>query len=83
MSPKGLLFVKVHKCNSSTGAGVTLRIRDGLSRRLTHLNNETNPVNCFAQYKHAHAKKLNLSKRDPSQSFLWSIVREPAQRALR
>eukprot|EP00985_Skeletonema_marinoi_P012851 scaffold6280_cov127-Skeletonema_marinoi.AAC.4 len=82
-SPKGLLFVKVHKSGSSTGAGVTLRIRDGLSRRLTHLNNETAPVNCFAHYNHATASELGFEKRDPSQSFLWSIVREPAQRTLR
>ena len=81
-SPKGLLFVKVHKSGSSTGAGVTLRIRDGLSRRLTHLN-ETAPANCFAHYNHATARELRFEKRDPSQSFLWSIVREPAQRTLR
>ena len=81
-SPKGLLFVKVHKSGSSTGAGVTLRIRDGLSRRLAHLN-ETAPANCFAQYNHATARELRFQKRDPSQSFLWSIVREPAQRTLR
>jgi len=57
---------------------VTLRIRDGLSRRLTHLN-ETAPGNCFAHYNHATASELRFEKRDPSQSFLWSIVREPAQ----
>eukprot|EP00984_Skeletonema_dohrnii_P026169 scaffold15472_cov138-Skeletonema_dohrnii-CCMP3373.AAC.2 len=80
-SPKGLLFVKSKKSGSSTGAGVTLRIRDGLSRRLTHLN-ETAPDNCFAHYNHATARELGFEKRDPSQSFLWSIVREPAQRTL-
>jgi hypothetical protein len=81
-SPKGLLFVKSKKSGSSTGAGVTLRIRDGLSRRLTHLN-ETAPANCFAHYNHATARELRFEKRDPLQSFLWSIVREPAQRTLR
>ena len=81
-SPKGLLFVKSKKSGSSTVAGVTLRIRDGLSRRLTHLN-ETAPGNCFAHYNHATASDLRFEKRDPSQSFLWSIVREPAQRTLR
>jgi len=84
-SPKGLLFVKVHKCSSSTGAGVTLRIQDGLSKRLNQPNqNQTADAHgtCFAHYNHATARELRFEKRDPSQSFLWSIVREPAQRTL-
>ena len=82
VSPKGLLFVKPMKVGSSTAAGVTLRIRDGLSRRLNHLD-ENAPSDCFAHVHHAIARNLNYQKRDPSQSFLWSIVREPAQRTLR
>lgn len=83
-SPKGLLFVKVHKCSSSTGAGVTLRIQDGLSKRLHHPNqNQTTNMTCFAHYDHATAQELRFQERDPTQSFLWSFVREPAQRALR
>ena len=81
-SPKGLFFVKLKKTGSSTGAGVTLRIRDNLSRRLGQLN-QTAPSSCFAHYNHAAARELKFQKRDPSQSFLWSIVREPAQRTLR
>lgn len=81
-SPKGLLFVKPNKAGSSTAAGVTLRIRDGLSRRLNHLD-ENAPSDCFAHVHHAFARNLNYQKRDPSKSFLWSIVREPAQRTLR
>ena len=81
-NPKGLLFVKAKKTGSSTAAGVTLRIRDGLSNRLNHLYQNA-PANCFARYRHAFASQLNFQKRDPSQSFLWSIVREPAQRTLR
>ena len=81
-SPKGLIFVKVHKCGSSTGAGVTLRIRDNLSQRLSQLDQNA-PANCFAHYEHATASELQFQKRDPSQSFMWSIVREPAQRTLR
>ena len=67
----------MHKSGSSTGAGVTLRIRDNISRRLNA------PANCFAHVEHATASKLQLEKRDQSQSFMWSIVREPAQRTLR
>ena len=81
-SPKGLLFVKMPKSSSSTGAGVTLRIRDGLTRRLTHTN-QTAHGTCFAHYRHSTARRLKFHKRDPSQSFLWSIVREPAQRTIR
>ena len=83
-NPKGLLFVKVYKCSSSTGAGVTLRIQDRLSKRLNRLNRTTAPFGtCFAHYNHAPARELHFQKRDPAQSFLWSIVREPAQRTLR
>ena len=83
-SPKGLLFVKMPKSSSSTGAGVSLRIRDGLSKRLDRVNkNKTAPGICFAHYRHAVAAKRNFQNRDPAHSFLWSIVREPAQRTLR
>ena len=83
-SPKGLLFVKVLKCSSSTGAGVTLRIQDGLSKRLNRPNPNKSqtahaPGSCMSN-QHATARDLRFHKRDPSQSFLWSIVREPAQR---
>jgi len=86
-SPKGLLFVKVLKCSSSTGAGVTLRIQDGLSKRLNQPNPNKSqtahaPGSCMSN-QHATARELRFHKRDPSQSFLWSIVREPAQRTLR
>ena len=85
--PKGLLFVKVLKCSSSTGAGVTLRIQDGLSKRLNQPNPNKSqtahaPGYCMSN-QHATARELRFHKRDPSQSFLWSIVREPAQRTLR
>ena len=85
--PKGLLFVKVLKCSSSTGAGVTLRIQDGLSKRLNQPNPNKSqtahaPGSCMSN-QHATARELRFHKRDPSQSFLWSIVREPAQRTLR
>mmetsp|Transcript_9969 Transcript_9969/g.14908 ORF Transcript_9969/g.14908 Transcript_9969/m.14908 type:complete len:492 (-) Transcript_9969:78-1553(-) len=84
--PKGLLFVKVLKCSSSTGAGVTLRIQDGLSKRLNQPNPNKSqaahaPGSCMSN-QHATAGELRFHKRDPSQSFLWSIVREPAQRTL-
>ncbi len=61
---------------------MTLRIRDNLSRRVG-LNHQNAPANCFARVEHATASKLQLEKRDQSQSFMWSIVREPAQRTLR
>ncbi len=83
-NPKGLLFVKMYKCSSSTGAGVTLRIQDGLSKRLNRVNqNQTVTSTCYAHYEHATAARLHFQKRDTAKSFLWSIVREPAQRTLR
>ena len=80
-NPKGLLFVKVPKCGSSTGSGVTLRICDGLSRRLS-LSTQTEHT-CFASWDHILAFQANFDKRDPLRSFLWTIVREPSKRQLR
>ena len=78
-SNSGLLFVKLNKCASSTGMGVSLRIADTLGHRL--LGNNTY---CFARYLHGTASTDDRQYlfRKPHRSFLWSIVRHPASRVL-
>jgi hypothetical protein len=78
-SNSGLLFVKIPKCASTTGTGVTMRIADTLGRRL--LGNNTN---CFARYNHGFAWNADRKYlfRKAKRSVLWSILRHPAQRTL-
>eukprot|EP00984_Skeletonema_dohrnii_P026691 scaffold16079_cov109-Skeletonema_dohrnii-CCMP3373.AAC.1 len=73
------------RCTNAVLQQERLRIQDGLSKRLNQPNQNQTALahgTCFAHYDHATARKLRFKKRDPSQSFLWSIVREPAQRTL-
>lgn len=75
----GILYVKLNKCASSTGMGVTLRIADTLGRRM--LGNNTS---CFARYNHGAASTGDRQYlfRQPHESVLWSIVRHPASRVV-
>ena len=78
----GILFVKLPKCASSTGMGVTLRIADTLGRRLNDSNNSSD--SCYSRYHHGLAgtgdRKYLFRKED--RSVLWSILRHPAARVM-
>jgi Sulfotransferase family len=80
----GLLFVKIDKCASTTGMGVTLRVADTLARRLLGDGSLTTHKPCFARYLHGYASTgdRDYLHRREDQSFLWSIVRHPASRVL-
>ena len=79
----GILFVKLNKCASSTGMGVSLRIADTLGRRLLLDKNNENH-SCFARYNHGTASTDDRQYlfRRKEESVLWSIVRHPASRVL-
>ena len=62
----GLILIKVTKAASSTSAGVALRIA-----RRNHCN--------AVQWKHRFAHEIHYQ---PNRTFLFSIVREPAARAV-
>jgi len=81
-SVSGILFVKVNKCASSTGMGVTLRIADMLGHRV--INTLKNEPGCFARYRHGFAgtDDRQYGSRDAKTSVLWTMVRHPAPRVL-
>jgi hypothetical protein len=64
----GLLFVKVPKTGSSTAAAVALRIarNHGVSVR----------------YDHSSPLEDHYENRHPTHSFLWTSIRNPAERAV-
>jgi len=69
---RGMLFVKVPRCASSTGAGVALRI---VRRRGT-------AEQCYADADHGWASRKAFRRRDRRRSVLWTFVRDPAARAV-
>lgn len=78
----GLLFVKVPKCASSNGMGVTLRIADTLGRRKFPRPGSNTTKACHARYRHGYAAAGDnqYDKRLPKKSVLWSMLRHPASR---
>ena len=88
----GILFVKVQKCASSTGSGVTGRIADTLGRRILNStgDNHTSTTDpkvrntCFAKYFHGIAShpNQNYESRQADRSMLWTIIRHPASRVI-
>ncbi|KAI2503847.1 sulfotransferase family [Fragilaria crotonensis] len=76
----GILYVKVDKCASTTGSGVSIRIADTLGRRLMGTMNE----HCFTRHSHGRAS-AGLQQylfRDTDRSLLWTTIRQPAPRVM-
>jgi hypothetical protein len=69
--PRGLLFVKVPKAASTTGAGIALRMARTLDLK--------DPRGCVS-FQHGSARRANYKDRDVEFSFLWSTIREPGAR---
>ena len=64
----GLIFVKIHKCASTTNSNVAVRIARQHGK-------------CKLQYKHQPAFNISgLDRRDQEASFLWTFIREPTKR---
>lgn len=70
----GLLFLKIEKCASSTGAGIGLNIAHNVARRKHH--------RCVSHVYHHRTQRLPIPTRNKNKSLLWTIVRHPAKRAL-
>jgi hypothetical protein len=73
----GLLYIKEMKTGSTTLSGVTVRIARNMAQRLHHANQTTA---CTSRFVHLRARRLR--DRNPHESFLWSIVREPTTRII-
>lgn len=72
---RGFLYFKARKAGSSTVAGVALRIARNMAQRL-----QVDTPHCHTRYGHPPAHLLKYFQRDKSNSFLWSIIREPTKR---
>lgn len=73
---EGFLFVKTVKAGSSFGASVGIRI----AKHVGKAQNMTGP--CKVAYTHGTARVRTYAARDPGKSFLFSIIGDPAKRAI-
>ena len=66
------------KVGGSTVAGVNTRIASRLGQRLLPGNNSW----CNARWDHSSAYHMKYGRRIRSESFLWTVLREPTRRAV-
>lgn len=78
-SYQGIFYIKVPKTSSTTLAKVTGRIAGREARRI-NLGYETCKV--YDPLVHHSAFDLKCNVRDKFRSFLWSVIRHPADRAI-
>jgi hypothetical protein len=71
----GLLFMKEMKTGSSTMAGVNLRMAKNRGPQHGYKI-------CRARFDHSMAFQLKYGHRIRTQSFLWTVIRDPTQRAV-
>jgi len=89
---RGFVFLKTYKTGSSTASGINLRIARNVARRRQQQQQQSgrepgeNFDMCKARFDHTVASKTVLLSRDLDDGerklFLWSIVRDPATRAI-
>jgi hypothetical protein len=78
---KGFFYLKPYKTGSSTTSGVQLRISRNVARRRRDVDSEM----CKSRFDHGPdlTPGYTLFKnRNPSESFLWTTLREPTARAV-
>jgi len=84
-STEGIFYIKIPKTASSTLAGITQRLsmREA-SRRRRRQDIEENVTYCktYEPFIHASAMDYQILKRDKSKSFVWTVIRHPANRAV-
>jgi hypothetical protein len=74
----GLVFVKLPKAASSTGAGIAIRIARSVGKRVLKKKKGNKPKQqCAHTYQHGRG-----FRRRESPSILWTILRDPSNRAL-
>lgn len=78
-SRTGLLFLKLLKTGSSTAAGVHLRIARNVAARQQHTDYSV----CKTRFLHGQASpsRFDYGARQRHASFLWTLVRDPTDRA--
>lgn len=88
-SSDGLLLVRIPKTGSSTMGGVAARMAHAMTKKYTSRNNDTtaNTTVCKSRLTHSwsvmHLRRMRtFSNRNYQKSFLWTMLRDPAQRAI-
>ena len=81
-SPKnqGIFYIKVPKTSSSTLAGITSRMAAKESLRQGFATDKV--CKTHDPMVHSSASSLNCANRDKENSFLWTVVRHPNDRAV-
>jgi hypothetical protein len=77
----GFLYLKPYKTGSSTASGVHLRIARNVAKRSTESNFDI----CHTRFDHGPDYNTGFTlfrNRIPEQSFLWTVLRDPTQRAI-
>jgi len=74
---QGIFYIKVPKTASSTLAGITTRI----AGRET-IRKHKSICKTYEPMKHMKCFELNCSLRDKNNSFLWTVIRNPKDRAI-
>jgi hypothetical protein len=73
---EGFFYLKELKTGSSTLSGVHLRISKNVALRQSPFRI------CKVRFDHPPAVTLQYGKRRRSKSFLWSVIRDPTNRAI-
>ena len=85
----GFLYVKAHKCSSSTLAGIDIRVSRRVGSRVLQQSssafgnknkNESQQKACPHENRHPFANDKYFRYRARDKSFLWSFTRHPAKR---
>jgi hypothetical protein len=74
---QGIFYIKVPKTSSSTLAGITNRIAGREAKRQSKEVCKT-----YDPMVHQKAMDLRVGDRDKTKSFLWTVVRQPADRLI-
>jgi Galactose-3-O-sulfotransferase len=78
---RGFLYLKPYKTGSSTTSGVHLRIARNVAQRRIKQHIDI----CETRFNHGpdyHPGYTLFRNRIPAESFLWTVVRDPTQRAI-
>jgi hypothetical protein len=75
MTKRGIVFLKPRKVGGSTASGINLRLAKNMAERLGE-----NYSMCDNNFDHAMGWTMTSRKR--SESFLWTMLRDPTKRAV-
>lgn len=72
---RGILFIKPMKVGGTTATGINIRLSKNLAKRL-------NKIFPFCENNYMHSDGYMFENRHKNNSFLWSMLRDPTNRAI-